>query len=90
MIAGSIAKRKQPQASVEQQVPPEVPDGNDPSGELIPICGLGCMICFGYLDMPACLGFKLGGDCCCLTTDIDFCRVICEDSNEGTCFLLIV
>ena len=50
--------------------------------DLVPWCGVGCVSFFCYTQLPECLGFKVAGDICCCTGEIDMCRVMCGDSNE--------
>jgi len=44
--------------------------------ELIPFCGLGCIVFADYCTFPACIGGRIAGDCCCCELEFDCCRII--------------
>jgi hypothetical protein len=53
--------------------------------DLVPWCAVGCISSFFYGQFPACIGVRGAAVCVCCTGELDACRVLCSQDQDGCC-----
>lgn len=88
------AASNQPPVRVEQPISAEVISSEDSFGSglnsLVPCCGLGCIVLFVNNHCPSCVGCRLAGDIFCCALELNYCRILGEDSHPGKCITLVM